>query len=83
MKLKENFSLRAFLILLLVVTASCRGNGTTQIAEFSEQDQILPASITVVNWNAQKGKHPQFAKDLKLLLEQEKPDIVFLQEALE
>ena len=38
-------------------------------------------SITIVNWNAQKGKHPQFASDLKLLLEQEKPDIVFLQEA--
>jgi len=67
--------------LLLVVTASCRGKGTIQVAEFSDQAQTLPAGITVVNWNAQKGKHPQFAKDLKLLLEQEMPDIVFLQEA--
>ena len=65
----------------MALTVSCRGKGTTQIAEFPEQDQILPGSITVVNWNAQKGKHPQFTKDLKLLLEQERPDIVFLQEA--
>ena len=41
----------------------------------------MPARITVVNWNVQKGKHPQLARDLKFLLEQEKPDIVFLQEA--
>jgi endonuclease/exonuclease/phosphatase (EEP) superfamily protein YafD len=61
---------------------SCRGQGATRVAEFSGQSQILPATITVVNWNAQKGKNPQFASDLKLLLEQEKPDIVFLQEAL-
>ena len=64
-----------------MLTVSCRGNGAIPIAEFSGQHQTLPASITVVTWNAQKGQHPQFASDLKLLLEQEKPDIVFLQEA--
>lgn len=81
MQLKTNVALRALLTILVALTVSCRGKGIIPIAEFSEQDQILPASITVVNWNVQKGKHPQFAKDLKLLLEQEKPDIVFLQEA--
>ena len=81
MKLKKRFGLRAFLILLVALTVSCRGKGATQIAEFSGQDQTLPAHITVINWNAQKGKHPQFAKDLKHILAQEKPDIVFLQEA--
>jgi len=35
----------------------------------------------MVNWNAQKGADPQFILDLEKLLEQEKPDIVFLQEA--
>jgi endonuclease/exonuclease/phosphatase (EEP) superfamily protein YafD len=80
-KFKTNVALRALLMILVALTVSCRGKGTTQVAEFPEQDQILPASITVVNWNAQKGRHPQFIKDLKLLLEQEKPDIVFLQEA--
>jgi endonuclease/exonuclease/phosphatase (EEP) superfamily protein YafD len=78
---KKNFSLRAFLILLLVVTISCRGKGTAQVAGFSDQAQTLPAAITVVNWNAQKGKNPHFASDLQLLLEHEKPDLVFLQEA--
>jgi endonuclease/exonuclease/phosphatase (EEP) superfamily protein YafD len=77
---KTNVALRALLMILVALTVSCRGKGTTQVAEFPEQDQILPASITVVSWNAQKGRHPQFIKDLKLLLEQEKPDIVFLQE---
>ena len=68
-------------MVLVALTVSCRGKGTTQIADFSEPDQILPAYITVVNWNVQKGKHPQFVKDLKSILQQEKPDIVFLQEA--
>jgi endonuclease/exonuclease/phosphatase (EEP) superfamily protein YafD len=65
----------------MALTISCRGQGATQVAEFSDQAQIWPATITVVNWNAQKGNDPQFINDLKLLLEREKPDIVFLQEA--
>ena len=81
MRLKTNFVLRLLPILLIALTISCRGQGATQVAEFSNQSQILPATITVVTWNAQKGENPQFASDLKLLLEQEKPDIVFLQEA--
>ena len=81
MQFKNRIGLKAVLILLVVLTVSCRGKGATQVAEFSNQAQTLPASITIVNWNAQKGKNPKFASDLKLLLEQEKPDIVFLQEA--
>ena len=42
---------------------------------------MLPAGITVVIWNCGKGRHPQFAGYMKFLLEQERPDIVFLQEA--
>ena len=80
MQSKIHIPFRAFLILLLALTVSCRGKGAIQVAEFSEQAQFLPPGITVVNWNAQKGRHPQFVKDLKLLLEQEAPDIVFLQE---
>ena len=80
MQLKIHIGLRAFLVLMVALTISCRGKSATQVAEFSKQDQFLPARITVVNWNIQKGRHPQFLKDLKLLLEQEVPDIVFLQE---
>jgi len=52
-----------------------------KVAEFSENAQSLPQTITLVNWNAQKGANPQFVFDLEKLLEQEQPDIVFLQEA--
>jgi hypothetical protein len=81
MQLQKCFILRAFLILSLFMLVPCRGDGTSQIAEFPDQAQVLPATITILNWNAQKGKNPKFASNLKLLLAQEKPDIVFLQEA--
>ena len=67
--------------MLLALTIACRGKGADQIAEFSSQLQTLPAGITVLNWNVRKGQDPRVALDLKLMLEQEKPDIVFLQEA--
>jgi endonuclease/exonuclease/phosphatase (EEP) superfamily protein YafD len=51
-----------------------------KVAEFPEPDQTLPPTITLVNWNTQKGAHPQFNFDLAQLLERENPDIVFLQE---
>ena len=72
---------RILLALFIALTISCRGKGTTQVSEFPEPKQTLPATITLVNWNAQKGKNPQFSEDLRSILEQEKPDIVFLQEA--
>ena len=73
--------IRSILIILVLLTVSCRGGSVIQVAEFAQQNQTLPATITVVNWNAQKGKHPNFARDLKLLIDKERPDIVFLQEA--
>ena len=81
MILRNKIGLRAVLVLLVVLAVSCRGKETVQMAGFSDQAQTLPASITIVNWNAQKGKSPQFASDLQLILEREQPDIVFLQEA--
>ena len=50
------------------------------MSEFPEGDQTLPRTITLINWNTQKGAHPQFLSDLQILLEQQNPDIVFLQE---
>ena len=81
MQLRSKFVIKALLLIVIALAVSCRGKGVTQVANFSDQSQILPATITVINWNAQKGKNPEFASDLKLLLKQEKPDIVFLQEA--
>lgn len=81
MHLKKYFALRLLLMISVVLAVSCRGKGAVQVSEFSDPSRALPASITIVNWNAQKGEHSQFASNLKLLLEREKPDIVFLQEA--
>jgi endonuclease/exonuclease/phosphatase (EEP) superfamily protein YafD len=80
-QISVNIAFSVLLVVWVALTVSCRGMGTNQIAELSASDRILPANITVVNWNIQKGKHPLFAKDPKSLLEQEKPDILFLQEA--
>ena len=77
----STYLLRAVLCTIIALTVSCRGQGADQISEFPSQEQVLPADLTVINWNAQKGNNKRFATDLRSLLEQEKPDIVFLQEA--
>lgn len=81
MRLRPDLIIKLLLITIMALTAACRGKGAVQVSEFSDPSRTLPANITVVNWNAQKGENPQFAPDLHRLLEQEKPDIVFLQEA--
>jgi endonuclease/exonuclease/phosphatase (EEP) superfamily protein YafD len=55
--------------------------GVNQISEFQEQEEVLPATVKVVNWNAQKLTDSRFPEDLREIIEKERPDIVFLQEA--
>ena len=78
---RNRFVINSITILILALSVSCRGTGVMKVAEFSENAQSLPQTITLVNWNAQKGANPQFVFDLAKLLAQEQPDIVFLQEA--
>lgn len=81
MRSKNHFAINSILAVMIALSVSCRGAGVMKVAEFSEHGQTLPLTITLVNWNAHKGAGPQFISDLARLLEQEKPDIVFLQEA--
>lgn len=81
MRSKNHFALNLILAVIIALSVSCRGTGVMKVAEFSEHDQSLPRTITLVNWNVQKGASPQFVDDLARLLEQEQPDIVFFQEA--
>lgn len=73
--------INSILAILIALSVSCRGTGVVKVAEFSEHDQSLSRTITLVNWNVHKGASPQFVSDLARLLEQEQPDIVLLQEA--
>jgi endonuclease/exonuclease/phosphatase (EEP) superfamily protein YafD len=81
MRSKNHFAINLILAVIIALSVSCRGTGVMKVAEFSEHDQSLPRTIILVNWNVQKGASPQFVDDLARLLEQEQPDIVFLQEA--
>ena len=55
--------------------------GFVKLSEFHQSNNVLAANITLVSWNVQKGRDSRFPEDLGLLLEQYRPDIVFLQEA--
>jgi endonuclease/exonuclease/phosphatase (EEP) superfamily protein YafD len=80
MRANSRFTINLIFAVIIALSVSCRGTGVVKVAEFSEHNQTLPLTITLVNWNAHKGAGPQFISDLAGLLEQEQPDIVFLQE---
>ena len=72
---------RAAVLSLIVLTVSCQSRDVIKVSEFPEQQRAVPGSITIVNWNAQKGANPQFKSDLARLVIAGRPDFVFLQEA--
>ncbi len=72
---------RAAVLSLIVLTVSCQSRDVIKVSEFPEQQRAVPGSITIVNWNAQKGANPQFKSDLARLIIAGRPDFVFLQEA--
>jgi len=74
-------SLRTAAIFLIVLTASCQARDVVKISEFQEPDRLVPESIIIVSWNAQKGQSAQFKTDLSRLVIGDRPDFVFLQEA--
>ena len=69
------------LLLLLAIISACRKGGNIQLSEFHQSKGVLPTTITVANWNAQKGKDDRFSEDLRDLISRHQPDILFLQEA--
>jgi endonuclease/exonuclease/phosphatase (EEP) superfamily protein YafD len=69
------------LLLLLALPASCSVPGFVKLSKFDQSNSVSEPNITLVSWNAQKGWDSQFAKDLMTLLNRNKPDFIFLQEA--
>jgi endonuclease/exonuclease/phosphatase (EEP) superfamily protein YafD len=72
---------RAAALVVIALTASCQATDVIKISEFYEPHRIVPDSISIVSWNAQKGANPRFKPDLSRLVIMDKPDFVFLQEA--
>lgn len=66
---------------VVVLIAACQAREIIKVSDFSEQHRLVPESIAIVSWNAQKGAHPRFKSDLSQVVTEHRPDFVFLQEA--
>jgi endonuclease/exonuclease/phosphatase (EEP) superfamily protein YafD len=75
--------MRVLLVVFLtsVVTTSCRVSGVKPLSLFSVEQQSLPQRITIVSWNVHKQSDGRLQADLHALLHQQRPTLVFLQEA--
>lgn len=71
----------AALLLFALSTAGCSALGVDRLEPLAPFLWARPDRLTLVSWNAQKGQDPRFRSDLRALLETERPDLLFLQEA--
>ena len=72
-----------FLVVVLTsaLITACRGTGATPLSSFTVEHQSLPHYITLVSWNVHKQRDARLQADLHALLRQQRPTLVFLQEA--
>ena len=75
--------MRVLLVVFLtsVLTPSCRGTGIKPLSAVAVEPQALPPRITIVSWNVHKQSDGRLQADLHALLHQQRPTLVFLQEA--
>ena len=78
---KLHFRCKVVALLLIGLVLSCRSTGVSQVSGLYDRAGVLPSSITLVTWNVQKINDPKMPEDLLDLIQQYKPDLVFLQEA--
>jgi endonuclease/exonuclease/phosphatase (EEP) superfamily protein YafD len=69
-----------FLLLAFGLVAACQGSGTTKFSSFAQGGGLLGERLTLLTWNTQKLGDPKIARDLSNLIDQQNPDLVFLQE---
>ena len=65
----------------VALTVACQARDVIKVSEFPDQAGSVAQSISIVTWNAQKGRSDQFKPDLAKLIIVDKPDFVFIQEA--
>lgn len=84
MALPARLPLRALQLSVLLSALWCAGCQTTDITRvrgFHGSTEAMPTEVSIVTWNAQKGQNPDFRTELAQLIENEQPDLVFIQEA--
>ena len=68
-------------LLAASLALGCRTTGVAALPQVDATPTRSPAAFTLVTWNAQKGKHESFRNDLRKLVADTGPLLVFLQEA--
>ena len=75
--------MRVLLVVFLtsVLITSCRVIGLKPLAPLVAEPQALPPHLTLVSWNVHKQSDARLPADLHTLVRQQRPTLVFLQEA--
>jgi endonuclease/exonuclease/phosphatase (EEP) superfamily protein YafD len=68
-------------LLAASLAVGCRTTGILTLPQLNANLPPPPAAFTLVTWNAQKGRHERFRSDLRKLVADAGPLLVFLQEA--
>ena len=76
-------AMRVLLVVFLtsVLITSCRVTGIKPLSPLVAEHQALPPRITLVSWNVHKQSDTRLPADLHALVRQQRPTLVFLQEA--
>lgn len=73
--------LRLLVLSVALALPSCRAVGVLEVADYPPTFGILPDSISLVSWNAQKGRDARLREDFHSVVREADPDLVFLQES--
>jgi endonuclease/exonuclease/phosphatase (EEP) superfamily protein YafD len=75
--------MRMLLVVFLTsaLTTACRLTGVAPLSPLVVEQQSLPHRLTIVSWNVHKQGDARLQADLHSLLRQQRPALVFLQEA--
>jgi endonuclease/exonuclease/phosphatase (EEP) superfamily protein YafD len=76
-------SMRVLLVVVLTITltTACRATGVKPLLPLAGEQSSLPPYITLVSWNVHKQRDARLPADLHALVRQQRPTLVFLQEA--
>jgi endonuclease/exonuclease/phosphatase (EEP) superfamily protein YafD len=70
-----------FVLLTSLLTTACRLTGVYPLPPLGVEQSALPPRLTIVSWNVHKQSDKRLPTDLHAVLLQQRPALVFLQEA--